>query len=118
MQMADRGLASPSSTRLDFHCIDAVLALYGPIQRNLGVVGWATIPAVPVSDEPLHKALSFSPNAGDGRVPFGGRGPSEGIGGRSVSRGREISRGSAARVCFRPDEPRPSFQVVSSKDYE
>src|SRR6266540_1113673 len=68
MQMADRGLASPSSTRLDFHDIDAVLALYRPIQRNLGVVGPTTIPAVPVSDQLLHEALSFSPNAGDGRA--------------------------------------------------
>jgi hypothetical protein len=81
--MADRSLASPSSTRLDFHNIDAVLALHRPIQRNLGVVGSTTIPAVPVSDEALHEALSFSPNAGDGRVPFGGRGPSEGIGGEA-----------------------------------
>src|SRR6266496_2430196 len=92
MQIADRGLASPSSTRLNFHYIDTVLARHRPIQRNLGIVGSTTIPAVPLSDEALHEALSFSPNAGDKRVPFGGRGPSEGFGGRSISRGMEISR--------------------------
>src|SRR6266498_831374 len=57
MQIADRGFASPSSTRLDFHYIDAVLALHRPIQRNLGVVRSTSIPAVPLSDEALHEAL-------------------------------------------------------------
>jgi hypothetical protein len=63
-----RCLPSARPAGLDLHLRQAMLALDGPVQGDLGPVGPPAIPAIPLPvDVLLHGAPAFSPKAGDGR---------------------------------------------------